>query len=108
MSRISEDPFVKELASNVGVDRSDDQCRDEDESESRLPCPGFGEGTDDGCSGVLTRVLVPDSGGDAEEDDFHPGESSEGFGEIGGVAHLGNEGGVENLADPEEGDAAES
>ena len=105
MSRVSHDPFVEELASHVRVDGADDDRRDEHKSKRGFASPGFRQRADGRRSGVLTHVVVSDCSGDGEQDQFHAGERCERLGEVFRLFHLGDERGVENLADPKEGDA---
>lgn len=94
VSRVSENSSVHEFTSDVGVDGADDDCGEEDKGEGRLSGPWLGERADNGCSGILAQEVVPNSGGDTEEDELHDGKRGKGFRKIGWVFHLGDERGV--------------
>lgn len=53
--------------------------------------------------GVLSEEVVADDGDDKEENHLQEGESGQRLREVLGLAHLGDERGVEDLTDPQEG-----
>jgi hypothetical protein len=105
MSRVAHQSLKDEFAGDVGVKSTNDDGGDQDKGKRRFSLPWFEQRSDRRCSGVLTKVLVPDSGDDREQDKFKDRENGESFREVFGLLHLGDERWVQNLTDPEEGDA---
>ncbi len=94
MLGVTEDTIEDELCSDVCIDRTDDDRRDEDKCEGRFLRPRFRKRTDDRCCGVLAKIMVSHSRGDAEEDQLHNGEGGESLGEVLRPSHLGDKRGV--------------
>lgn len=108
MTSLAQDPVEDEFRGNVAVDTANDDGGDQDKDKSALAGPRLREGADGRGGRVLAHVVVTHGGGHAEQDHLHGRECCEGFGEVGRVLHLGDEGGVEDLADEQEGDAGMS
>ena len=104
MFRVAQDPSVEELGGHVGVDAPDDDRGDEHECECRFSCPWLGQGSNDWGGGILSEVVVTYSSDDTKDGELHDRQCGESFGEVGRVLHLGDEGWVEDLTDPEKGD----
>jgi hypothetical protein len=101
----TQDSPEKEFAGDVRVDSSNDDSGHKDEGESRFTRIRLEQGSDRRGGGVLTHVVVPYSGSDGKEDKLETSEGCESFWEVFGLFHLGDEGWIENLTNPQESDA---
>ena len=104
VSRAPHEPGVDEFRRDVRVDDADDERRHDDEGERGFLVDDDAEGAEGRSGGVLAEVAEADGGRDGEQACADGGEDGEGFGEVLGPLHLRDEGGEEDLRDPEEGD----
>lgn len=100
VARALEDAEEHEAGRDGGVEDSEENEGGDHEGESDLLVEFVAEGSE-GRSGVVlgAGVDVHDGADQAEDDDFGNGDGPERFGEIGGVAHFGDEAWNGDLAD---------
>lgn len=96
-----------ELGSDIAIDGTDNDGRNQNEGEGRLSLPRLEKRSDGRGSRVLAKVVVSDSCCNGEQDDLHDGQEGKSLREVARFLHLADKGGVQDLADPQEGDAAD-
>ena len=109
VARALEEAEEDETSGDGGVEDSEENERGDHEGESDFLVEIVAQGSE-GRSGVVlgAGVDVHDGADQAEDDDFGNGDGPERFGEIGGVAHFGDEAGDGDLTDEGVADVEES
>lgn len=104
VSGFAHDLAVDELCGHVGVDDTNDNGRYDDKGERSLLVGGDTETAESRCSRILAEVAETNRWWDDEQESRDTSKDSESLREVLWLLHLGDEGGEQDLRNPEEGD----
>ena len=104
VSRLAHDSKVDEFGTDVRIDDTDDNGGDDDEGEGALLVGGDTQTAESWGGGVLAQVSESNCRRNDEQEGGNGSKDSERLGEVLWSFHLSNEGGKEDLRDPEKSD----
>lgn len=101
VSRLAHNSEVDEFGTDVRVDDTDNEGGNDDEREGSLLIGDDTQTTESWGGGVLGQISESNCRRNNEQEGGNGSEDSEGFGEVLWSFHLGDEGGEEDLRNPE-------
>jgi hypothetical protein len=104
VSRLAHDSEVDEFGTDVRIDDTDDNGGDDDEGEGALLVGGDTQTAESWGGGVLAQVSESNCRRNDEQEGGNGSKDSERLGEVLWSFHLSDEGGKEDLRDPEKSD----